>query len=153
LNGDIVDFLAEAPAGYLDPQGAIHKLERIFYQDTAFSSVWLALQEFIAQPDRQLVLVLGNHDVELALPHVSEWLLERLSNNDSAASAPWQTNLSADSLPGSGAIEESHLLLGIQGRVNWNFWNWGRGDFDVNKGDFRPENSYFWNINLAISIR
>jgi len=85
LNGDIVDFLAEAPAEYLDPQGAIHKLERIFYQDTAFSNVWSALQEFVAQSDRQLVLVLGNHDVELALPHVSEWLLARLSNNDSAA--------------------------------------------------------------------
>jgi len=85
LNGDIVDFLAEAPATYLDPQGAINKLDRIFYQDQAFSTVWSALQHFVAQPNRQLVLVLGNHDVELALPHVTEWLLEKLSNNDSAA--------------------------------------------------------------------
>ena len=85
LNGDIVDFLAEAPATYLDPTGAISKLERIFYKDDAFSKVWSALQEFVAQPNRQLVLILGNHDVELALPHITEWILEKLSNNDSAA--------------------------------------------------------------------
>jgi UDP-2,3-diacylglucosamine pyrophosphatase LpxH len=85
LNGDIVDFLAEAPAAYLDPKHAIAKLERIFYEDAAFSGVWSALQEFVAQPNRQLILVLGNHDVELALPHVIEWILDKLSQGDSAA--------------------------------------------------------------------
>jgi len=85
LNGDIVDFLAEAPAAYLDPKGAIDKLERIFYEDAAFSGVWTALQEFVDQPNRRLVLVLGNHDVELALPHVTEWILEKLSRGNSAA--------------------------------------------------------------------
>jgi UDP-2,3-diacylglucosamine pyrophosphatase LpxH len=85
LNGDIVDFLAEEPARYLDPQEAVTKLERIFYQDKAFSGVWLALQEFVAQPNRQLILILGNHDVELALPHVTEWLYEKLSNNNPEA--------------------------------------------------------------------
>lgn len=85
LNGDIVDFLAEASTAYLDPQGAINKLERIFYEDGAFSGVWSALQEFVAQPNRQLIMVLGNHDVELGLPHVSEWLLEKLSNKNPAS--------------------------------------------------------------------
>ena len=85
FNGDIVDFLAEAPAAYLDPEGAIAKLERIFYKDPAFTGVWQALQEFVAQPNRQLILVLGNHDVELALPHVTEWILEKLSQGNSAA--------------------------------------------------------------------
>ena len=85
LNGDIVDFLAEAPAAYLDPKGAIDKLQRIFYEDEAFSDVWSALQEFVAVPNRELVLVLGNHDVELALPHVTEWMREKLSKGDSAA--------------------------------------------------------------------
>lgn len=85
LNGDIVDFLAEAPVTYLDPNHAIDKLQRIFYEDDAFSGVWEALQEYVAQPNRRLGLVLGNHDVELALPHVTEWLLENLSNNDPAA--------------------------------------------------------------------
>jgi UDP-2,3-diacylglucosamine pyrophosphatase LpxH len=85
LNGDIVDFLAEASTSYLDPQGAINKLERIFYEDSAFSGVWAALQNFVAQPNRQLIMVLGNHDVELALPHVTQWLLEKLSNKNPAA--------------------------------------------------------------------
>jgi UDP-2,3-diacylglucosamine pyrophosphatase LpxH len=85
FNGDIVDFLAEAPAAYLDPKGAIAKLERIFYEDPAFSGVWSALQEYVAQPNRQLILVLGNHDVELALPHVTEWILQNLSQGDAAA--------------------------------------------------------------------
>jgi UDP-2,3-diacylglucosamine pyrophosphatase LpxH len=85
LNGDIVDFLAEATVSYLDPGGAINKLERIFYEDRAFSGVWSALQEFVAQPNHQLIMVLGNHDVELALPHVTEWLLQELSNGKSAA--------------------------------------------------------------------
>lgn len=85
FNGDIVDFLAEAPAAYLDPEGAIAKLERIFHEDSAFSGVWSALQEFVAQENRQLILILGNHDVELALPHVTEWILEDLSQGDPAA--------------------------------------------------------------------
>lgn len=85
FNGDIVDFLAEEPASYLDPQGAIAKLERIFYEDPAFTGVWSALQEYVAQPNRQLILILGNHDVELALPHVTEWILENLSEGDAAA--------------------------------------------------------------------
>ena len=85
FNGDIVDFLAEEPASYLDPKGAIAKLERIFYEDPAFSGVWSALQKFVAEPNRQLILILGNHDVELALPHVTEWILENLSQGDSAA--------------------------------------------------------------------
>ena len=36
FNGDIVDFLAEAPAAYLDPKGAIEKLERIIMKIRRF---------------------------------------------------------------------------------------------------------------------
>lgn len=78
LNGDIVDFLAEPRARYLDPAGAVGKLERI-YEDPAFAPVWQALERFIRRDGYELVLVLGNHDVELALPHVREWLADRLS--------------------------------------------------------------------------
>ncbi len=89
MNGDIVDFLAEKPPAYLDPEGAIAKLERIFGLDNsgeeAFKDVWCALQEFVAVPDCYLVMVLGNHDVELALPPVTEWLRQSLSCGDAAA--------------------------------------------------------------------
>src|SRR5262245_7260241 len=83
LNGDIVDFLAEEPAAYRDPGGAVSKLERIA-ADPAFSAVWDALGRFAAKPNRTLVLVLGNHDVELALPAVREWVLRRLSGSPEA---------------------------------------------------------------------
>ncbi len=92
LNGDIVDFLAEHPPKYLDPKGAIAKLKRIFAEDPgddqpdlAFAEVWKALKEFVATPKRDLVLVLGNHDVELALPPVVEWIKDSLSRGDPAA--------------------------------------------------------------------
>jgi len=81
LNGDIVDFLAESPACYLDTEKAIQKLERV-YTDPAFSSVWETLSAFIAQPRRQLIIVLGNHDVELALPPVRTWLMDKLSGGN-----------------------------------------------------------------------
>ncbi len=79
LNGDIVDFLAEEPSAFLDSNGAIDKLKRIFKKDRAFKQVWTALEFFVSQPGRWLILVLGNHDVELALPHVREWLVQELS--------------------------------------------------------------------------
>jgi UDP-2,3-diacylglucosamine pyrophosphatase LpxH len=84
LNGDIVDFLAEEPAAYLDPAGAVGKLERIVLSQQ-FSEVWNALRRLVKQPGRYLALVLGNHDVELALPHVRAWLTEWLSPGDDAA--------------------------------------------------------------------
>ncbi len=80
LNGDSVDFLAEASTEYLDPQGAVQKLQKILIEDPSFSGVFSALQGFVATPNRQLIIVLGNHDIELALPEVKEWLLENISN-------------------------------------------------------------------------
>jgi len=85
INGDVVDFLAEEPAAYLDPAQAIDKLERIVARDPAFVEVWRALRGFVSTPSRHLILVLGNHDVELALPHVRSWLTEWLSQSDDAA--------------------------------------------------------------------
>ncbi len=81
INGDLVDFLAEEPAMYFDAAGAIDKLERI-YGDPAFAPVWQALERFVAHQGRTLVVTLGNHDIELALPPVAEWLVERLSGGD-----------------------------------------------------------------------
>jgi len=85
LNGDVVDFLAEEPGAYLDPVGAIEKLERIFVKDAAFSPVAKALARFVRADRRTLVIVVGNHDVELALPPVHEWLAQLLSDGDASA--------------------------------------------------------------------
>ncbi len=84
LCGDIVDFLASKDARYLDPEGAAHKLGEII-TDPAFAPVFAALARFVRTPNRTLVLVLGNHDVELALPEVQDSLLAAICGDDAAA--------------------------------------------------------------------
>jgi UDP-2,3-diacylglucosamine pyrophosphatase LpxH len=84
INGDMVDFLAEPDAKPFDPEGAIHKLDRIA-GDPAFQPVWKALQKLVRTKGRRLIITLGNHDLELALPWVREHLLDLLAGDDDAA--------------------------------------------------------------------
>ncbi len=86
LNGDIVDFLAASGATYLDPFGAVAKLE-VILTDPAFRPVWEALARFVRTPNRTLTLGLGNHDVELALPEVQERLLHAICGDSLEARA------------------------------------------------------------------
>lgn len=81
INGDLVDFLAEKPALPFDPIEAVNKLDRIV-SDPAFSMVWRALQDFVATKNRSLIINLGNHDLELALPWVRAHLLQILSKGN-----------------------------------------------------------------------
>lgn len=85
INGDFVDFLAERPASYFDPEGAVQKLDRIAGDKTAFAPVFAALKKFVSSKCRFLAITLGNHDLELALPWVRNHLLGLLSGNDEAA--------------------------------------------------------------------
>lgn len=84
LNGDIVDFLAAEDAKHFDPEGAPRKLADIM-EDLAFAPVFDALGRFVRADHRVLVLVLGNHDVELALPEVRALLLDRICGHSDAA--------------------------------------------------------------------
>lgn len=84
INGDFVDFLAEQPAAHFDPAGAIAKLNRIV-EDPSFKPVFKALKQFTATKNRTLVLTLGNHDLELALPWVRARLLEILTDGKEAS--------------------------------------------------------------------
>ena len=77
INGDMVDFLAEPNPQYFDPHNAIEKLERIS-ADPAFEPVWTALANFVNTKNRTLAVNLGNHDLELAVPWVREWFLNKL---------------------------------------------------------------------------
>ena len=81
LNGDIVDFLADANAKGFDAEGALTKLQHIV-QDPQQAQVWTALVRFLEHAEHDLVLVLGNHDVELGLADVQEWLVSFLSAGD-----------------------------------------------------------------------
>ena len=85
INGDFVDFLAEEPGLPFDPHGAVRKLRRIA-GDANFKQVFDALAAFLVKDDsHRLVIVLGNHDIELALPWVRQELIAVLTNGDSAA--------------------------------------------------------------------
>ena len=85
INGDFVDFLAESPAMHFDPAGAINKLNRIATQDPSFTPAFKALERFSNTQNRRLIINLGNHDLELALPWVRTRLLEILSGNNEGA--------------------------------------------------------------------
>jgi UDP-2,3-diacylglucosamine pyrophosphatase LpxH len=86
VNGDLVDFLAERPFAYFDPSGALDKLDRIV-KDETFSPVWAALRRFVNADHRRLVINLGNHDLELALPWMRARLLDVLSDGRPKARA------------------------------------------------------------------
>jgi UDP-2,3-diacylglucosamine pyrophosphatase LpxH len=84
VNGDFVDFLAGSEATYFDPQGAPAKLQAIV-NDPSFNMIWKAFARFVAKENRTLAVVLGNHDLELALPQVQEVLIPALTGGDAAA--------------------------------------------------------------------
>ena len=83
INGDFIDFLAEAPALAFDPDGATAKIDRVM-GDAAFRPVFAAFTRLLANPRRRLVINLGNHDLELALPWVRRHLASRLADDDAA---------------------------------------------------------------------
>lgn len=84
INGDFIDFLAEDVPRAFDPDGVPAKLDRVL-ADPAFKPVFQALSELLATPRRRLIINLGNHDLELALPWVRDRLSAALCGQDAAA--------------------------------------------------------------------
>jgi UDP-2,3-diacylglucosamine pyrophosphatase LpxH len=80
INGDGVDFLAEADEGggwtafVADQRRATAKLDAIMDRDPEY---FRALGTFVAKGHR-LTVLLGNHDIELSLPAVRRRFAERL---------------------------------------------------------------------------
>jgi len=83
LNGDIIDSLAEDIGGYIAADDAVTMMTRIF-NDPTFTPVWDALTDFVSRPDRSLIIVIGNHDIEVALPSVQKAIEMRLAGDDTA---------------------------------------------------------------------
>jgi UDP-2,3-diacylglucosamine pyrophosphatase LpxH len=88
INGDLFDFLAEDVGSYvaLDAAIALRTMKRL-YTDESFSPVWQALAAFVQTPHRHLIIIVGNHDIELALPVVEHSIREALTEGDAEASA------------------------------------------------------------------
>lgn len=83
LNGDVFDSLAEEEIdGYvtLESSAALRMMEHL-YADPAFEQVWESLSELVGRPRRHLVLVIGNHDIEMALPVVEASIRRRLGGD------------------------------------------------------------------------
>lgn len=87
INGDFVDFLAEAPPVHFDPHGAVRKLDRVATEDPTFTPIFAAMKYFLTKPHRTLIVNLGNHDLELALPWVRRRLVEILTGGSAEAQA------------------------------------------------------------------
>jgi UDP-2,3-diacylglucosamine pyrophosphatase LpxH len=80
LNGDVIDTLAEKISGYVaTPDEAEEALGRIV---TQFPSIWQALAKFVDAAQHRLVLVIGNHDIELAYPNVQQAIVTLLAKGD-----------------------------------------------------------------------
>jgi len=86
LNGDVIDSLAEPGVGYvaLDEDQALNMIERIM-ADRSFVKVWDALAAYVRTARRHLVIVGGNHDIELGLPIVEGAIRNRLCGDDQTA--------------------------------------------------------------------
>ena len=78
LNGDVIDTLAEDISGYIAIDEAVSTVQRIM-GDFSFERVWDALAHFVAKEGRKLIIVIGNHDIELAFPMVQRLILMRLA--------------------------------------------------------------------------
>jgi UDP-2,3-diacylglucosamine pyrophosphatase LpxH len=83
LNGDVIDSLAEDIRGYIAADEAVTMVTRIF-NDQAFVPVWDALKDFVSMAGRSLIMVIGNHDIEVALPGVQRAIEMRLAGDDPA---------------------------------------------------------------------
>jgi len=84
LNGDVIDSLAEDIGGYVAADQAHTMMTRIF-NDESFIHIWNALSAFVGKAGRSLIIIMGNHDIELALPAVRRMIENRLAGADPAA--------------------------------------------------------------------
>lgn len=80
LNGDVIDTLAEESGGYIAVDNAEDIIKRIM-ADREFSPIWDALADYVKTAGRTLVIVLGNHDLEMSFPVVQRAIVKRLAGN------------------------------------------------------------------------
>ena len=83
LNGNTFDLRSECSGRYIDPEGATKYLHRMMLA-VQNAPVFEALKRFVLGSNNYLAFVLGDREVEVALPHVREWLVGMLSGNDPA---------------------------------------------------------------------
>lgn len=83
LNGDVVDLLSDGDLPF-DPLGAADRIVGWLARGF-FAPLTLALRAFVQTPGCRLIVVIGNHDIELCLPEVQSRLRDVLAQGDEAA--------------------------------------------------------------------
>jgi len=86
LNGDVIDTLAENTDNYVAVDNAVSVVEGIINREP-FKQIWDALAEFVHKTERSLIIVIGNHDIELAFPLVQHLIISRLAKDNLEARA------------------------------------------------------------------
>lgn len=81
LNGDVVDTLAEKGIEDIAVDNAVTIITEIM-KDESFKPIWSALAEFVKSAGRTLIIILGNHDLELSFPEVQRLLVKKLAGDD-----------------------------------------------------------------------
>lgn len=81
LAGDVIDTLPyqEAKNSYISIDNATDILEKII---CSFSDVFDGLSNFVDGEKCELIIMTGNHDLELALPEVQERLLQKIADQN-----------------------------------------------------------------------
>ncbi|MGR9086441.1 MAG: metallophosphoesterase [Gammaproteobacteria bacterium] len=86
LNGDVFDTLAEDIHGYVAVDEAVATVRRII-GEPSFAGIWQALADFVKLEGRMLIVVIGNHDIEVSFPTVQRLLVSWLAGDDLSARA------------------------------------------------------------------
>jgi UDP-2,3-diacylglucosamine pyrophosphatase LpxH len=78
LAGDLFDTLPYLHGAYIAVDGAAGLLQAIM-EDQAFAPVFQGLRTFLEAEQHVLVVLIGNHDLEIALPEAQETLLAKIA--------------------------------------------------------------------------
>jgi UDP-2,3-diacylglucosamine pyrophosphatase LpxH len=84
LGGDLVDFIAFPGATYFNPEHAVEWLSGLAAKGAPTAVIFEQLAKLTAVAGARLIVMIGNHDIELALPDVHEKLLSLIAPTDEA---------------------------------------------------------------------
>jgi UDP-2,3-diacylglucosamine pyrophosphatase LpxH len=85
IAGDLFDSLPylTGTGGYIAVDSAVDIIEQVM-SNASFAPVFDGLRDFIAGPGHELVILIGNHDLEITLPETQERLLAEIAPNSAA---------------------------------------------------------------------
>lgn len=78
LNGNTFNLRSERLGTYLEATHALNVIQRAVASSENLP-LWRALQRFVGTPGCHLAIVLGDRELEIALPAVTQWLVNQLA--------------------------------------------------------------------------